>query len=158
MKIIALTAAFTLMATLVASGDDVPFAAPPLPRSGEPDVSNLVSLGDIMGETQLRHIKLWYSGSSGNWDLVHYEVDRITESLRRAATLYSNIPVEYVKSAAGPLTGMREAVATKNAKEFIRAYNDLTAACNACHVAGQVGFIRIQTPTASPFSDEDFSR
>jgi hypothetical protein len=158
MKIIALTVAFTIMATLAASGDDVPFAAPPLPRPGEPDTSNLVSLGDIMGETQLRHIKLWYAGSSGDWDLVHYEVDRITESLRRAATLYTNIPIEYVKSAADALTGARDAVATKSTKEFIHSYAELTAACNACHVAGQVGFIRIQTPTSSPFSDEVFGK
>ena len=156
MRIIALTTAFTLLATLVVYGDDVPFAAPPLPRSGEPEVSNLVSLGDIMGETQLRHIKLWYAGSSGSWELAHYEIDRITESLTRAAILYSNIPIEYVKSAADPLTGMRDAVATKNVEGFIRSYTDLTAACNACHVAGQVGFIRIQTPTSSPFSDEVF--
>jgi hypothetical protein len=47
MKIIALTVAFTLMATL-ASGDDVPFSAPPLPRPGEPDASNLESSGDGM--------------------------------------------------------------------------------------------------------------
>ncbi len=89
-----------------------------------------------MGETQLRHIKLWYSGSSGNWDLVNYEVDRITESLTRAAILYTNIPIEYIKSAADPLIGMRDAVATKNTQEFIHSYTDLTAACNACHVAG----------------------
>jgi hypothetical protein len=158
MKIIALTVAFTLMATLAASGDEAPFAAPSLSWPGEPDTSNLVSLGDIMGETQLRHIKLWYAGSSGDWDLVQYEVDRITESLRRAASLYTNIPIEYVKAAADPSTGMRDAVATKNTKQFIHAYTDLTAACNACHVAGHVGFIRIQTPTSSPFSDEVFSR
>jgi hypothetical protein len=53
---------------------------------------------------------------------------------------------------------MRDAVATKNTKQFNRSYSDLTAACNACHVAGHVGFIRIQTPTSSPFSDEVFSR
>lgn len=158
MKIIALTVAFTLMATLGASGDDVPFAAPTLPRPGQPDTSNLVSLGDIMSETQLRHIKLWYAGRSGDWDLVHYEIDRITESLRRAATLYTNIPVDDVKSAGDPLVGMREAAATKNTKEFTQKYSDLTAACNACHLDGHVGFIRIQTPTSSPFSDEVFSR
>src|ERR1700677_3712052 len=95
MKIIALTVAFTLTATLMASGDDVPFAASPLPQLGEPDTSNLVSLGDVMGETQLRHIKLWYAGSSQNWDLAPYELDRIGESLTRAAILYANIPIEY---------------------------------------------------------------
>jgi hypothetical protein len=157
MKIIALIAAL-LMTTLAASGEDVPFAAPSLPRPGEPDTSNLVSLGDIMGETQLRHIKLWYAGTSGDWDLIRYEVDRIAESLKRAATLYANIPVEYVKSAEDPLIGMRDAVATRNNKEFVGNYAELTAACNACHLAGHVGFIRIQTPTSSPFSDEVFGK
>jgi hypothetical protein len=158
MKIVALTCAFTLMSTILASGDDVPFAAPPLPRPGVPDASLLVSLGDIMMETQLRHIKLWYASESGDWDLVQYEVDRISESLMRAANLYINIPVEYIKSADDPLSGMRDAVATKNATSFVQDYSKLTAACNACHLAGNVGFIRIQTPTSSPFSDEVFTR
>lgn len=158
MRTIALTAAFKLMAILVATGDDVPFAAPPLPRLGEPDTSSLVSLGDIMGETQLRHIKLWYAGKSGDWDLVHYEVDQITESLSRSAALYTNIPVDYIKLAADPIVGMRKAIATKSSKEFMQSYSDLTAACNACHLAAHVGFIRIQTPTSSPFSDEVFGR
>jgi hypothetical protein len=105
MKIVALTCAFTLMSTILASGDDVPFAAPPLPRPGVPDASLLVSLGDIMMGTQLRHIKLWYASESGDWDLVQYEVDRISESLMRAANLYINIPVEYIKSADGSLVG-----------------------------------------------------
>jgi len=94
MKIIAWAAALTLTATIAALADDVPFATPPLPRLGQPDTSNLVSLGDIMIETQWRHIKLWYAGRSGDWDLVDYEVDRVIESLRRAANLYDNIPVE----------------------------------------------------------------
>ena len=158
MKIIALTVALTLMAMLAASGDDVSFAAPPLPRPANPTLQTWSASGDIMGETQLRHIKLGYAGSSGEWDLVRYEVDRIMESLRRAATLYTNIPIEYVKSAVDPLIGMRDAVARENTKEFIHSYSDLSATCNACHVAGHVGFIRIQTPTSSPFSDEVFSR
>ena len=82
----------------------------------------------------------------------------LPKALRIAATLYTNIPIEYVKSAADPLIGMRDAVATENTKEFIHSYSDLTDACNACHVAGHIGFIRIQTPTSSPFSDEVFSR
>jgi hypothetical protein len=45
--------------------------------------------------------------------------------------LYANIPVEYVKSAEDPLIGMRGAVATRNNKEFVRDYTELTAACNA---------------------------
>lgn len=158
MRFILLTTAFALMATVAASGDDVPFAAPSAPEPGRPDTADLVSLGDIMGETQLRHIKLWYAGKSGDWGLVNYEVDRIAESLRRAANLYINIPMEYIKPAADPIAKMRAAVTGKNTKAFIEGYADLTTACNACHVAGHVGFIRIQTPISSPFSDEVFTR
>ena len=158
MKIVTLAAALTLMTTVVASGDEVPFAAPPPTPPGQPDTSNVVSLGDIMGETQLRHIKLWYAGKSQNWELAGYEIDRIVESLRRAAYLYVGIPIEYIRSAADPLARMRNAVATKDAKEFVQDYADLTSARNACHSAASVGFIRIQPPTSSPFSDEVFGK
>ena len=53
-----------------------------------------------------------------------------------------------------PLLDMRAAAAEKDEAKFSRAYTAFTNACNACHVNGGVGFIRIQTPVASPFSDE----
>jgi hypothetical protein len=159
MKKIALGAAFALMATVAAFGEDTPpFAASSPAAPGQPDTSNLVSLGDIMGVTELRHIKLWYAGKSKNWPLVDYEIDRITESLRRAALLYSNIPVEDIKAVVQPLADIRDAAATRNTGTFVRGYAKLTAACNSCHSDGKVGFIRIQTPTSSPFSDEDYGK
>jgi hypothetical protein len=158
MKLIALSAAITLMATVTASGDDVPFAAPPLSGPGQLNASVLLpSLGDIMAVTQIRHIKLWYAGKSSNWDLVNYELDRIIESLNRAALLYSNIPVEFITGITSePVRDMRDAAKTKNVEKFIRSYSELTTACNSCHSAGHVGFIRIQGPTSSPFSDENY--
>lgn len=54
--------------------------------------------------------------------------------------------------------GVRVRLGGRNNKEFIRDYTELTAACNARHLAGHVGFIRIQTPTSSPFSDEVFGK
>jgi hypothetical protein len=154
MKNIALGAALTLMTTVGALGGDVPFAAPTGPHPGQVDTSLMVSLGDIMSVTQLRHIKLWYAGQSGNWELVSYVDDQINESLRRAALLYTNIPVEYIVAASAALNGMRDAVASKSTENFVRSYSELTLACNSCHLAGHVGFIRIQTPTSSPFGDE----
>ena len=68
-----------------ALAQDVPFAEPPAPRAGQTDALSIPSLGDIMVDTQLRHIKLWYSGRAENWDLVKYELARISESLRKAA-------------------------------------------------------------------------
>ena len=79
---------------------------------------------------------------------------RISESLRKAALLYSNIPIESVTGMSQPLNDMRAAAAAKDEAKFSHAYDAFTKACNACHVNGGVGFIRIQTPVSSPFSDE----
>ena len=66
--------------------------------------------------------------------------------------------MDSLEAAAAPLAGMRKAIAAKSADAFTQNYGALTAACNACHAAGHVRFVRIQTPTSSPFSDEDFGR
>ena len=156
MRSIALSAALTLVMTAAVFGQDVPFAAPPLPQPGQVEGMDVASLGGIMSITQLRHIKLWYAGKSHNWDLVGYESDRINENFVRAAMLYRNIPVEYVVAIGRTLGDMRSAVAAKDPEKFVSSYSAMTTACNACHVAGHVGFIRIQEPTSSPFSDEMF--
>jgi hypothetical protein len=111
-----------------------------------------------MGVTQLRHIKLWYAGRAGNWQLTKYELARISESLIRAALLYTNIPVEYVNAANQSLGRLNEAAGAKSSERFERGYSELAMACNACHVAGNVGFIRMKTPVFSPFNDEEYRK
>ena len=32
-------------------------------------------LGEMMALQQMRHIKLWFAGSGGNWPLADYEID-----------------------------------------------------------------------------------
>ncbi len=36
-------------------------------------------LGESMGATQMRHLKLWYAGEAENWALADYELDEIEE-------------------------------------------------------------------------------
>jgi hypothetical protein len=114
-------------------------------------------LGDIMGKIQLRHIKLWFAGKAGNWELATYEVDEIRASLESAADLYRGIPVELVTNTADPIQAIREAIEAKDSGAFAKGYGNLTAACNACHQGIGRGFIVIQKPTASPFTDQSFS-
>lgn len=114
-------------------------------------------LGDIMSATQLRHIKLWFAGKLQNWELAAFEVEQIRGGLGDAAQLYLEIPVEYVTNTAAPIQLIRDAIEAKDSTKFSKAFNDLTAACNACHQAIGRGFIVIQAPTASPFSDQSFS-
>ena len=114
-------------------------------------------LGDIMGKIQLRHIKLWFAGKARNWELATYEVDEIKASLETAADLYRGIPVELVTNTADPIQAIRDAIAAKDGAAFAKGYSDLTVACNACHQGIRRGFIVIQVPTASPFTDQSFS-
>lgn len=137
-----------------AFAEDVPFAEPPPSRLGDNGSLAMSSLGDIMIITEFRHIKLWYAGRGGNWELVKFELDRISESLRKAALLYTGIPIEYVTALSQPLMEMRAAAAAKDEAKFSRAFASFTKGCNSCHMNGGVGFIRIQTPISSPFSDE----
>ena len=44
-------------------------------------------LGDIMGKIQLRHIKLWFAGKLGNWELATYEAEEGQASRRRPTSI-----------------------------------------------------------------------
>ncbi len=112
------------------------------------------SLGDIMLGIQFRHIKLWYAGRSGSWDLAEYELRHLLQSLGRAALLYVNIPIEQIQAADAPMLELQAAIKARDAGRFTRVYREFTAACNACHQAGAVGYIRIQTPSSSPFNNQ----
>ena len=114
-------------------------------------------LGDIMVAAQWRHIKLWFAGKSQNWDLANYQVDRIRESLETAALLYTGIPAEDVNNTADPIEAIRDAIEAKDSAKFVKGFNALTAACNSCHEHVGRGFIVIQVPTSSPFSDQTFT-
>jgi hypothetical protein len=148
--------AFTALMSAPALGDDVLFAAPPA-GGVQPSIDTYQSgLSDIMGLTQLRHIKLWYAGRAHNWDLTNFEIGQIEETFGKAAMFYRNIPVEFIASIEKPLDTLRKAAAAKDAKLFAQGFADLSNACNSCHQAARVGFIVIQTPTSSPFADQRF--
>jgi len=58
---------------------------------------------------------------------------------------------------AQPLDALDRAIKNRDSARFTKAFSDLTVTCNACHEAAHVGFIRMQIPTTSPFSDQLFA-
>jgi len=139
-----------------AMAEDVPFATPPSSRS--PSESAVGTLANIMLNVQQRHIKLWFAGKTQNWDLVKYEADKLQSDLKLAAGFYRNLPVEDVLLAARPLDTLSEAATKKDAALFSKAFGELTRACNSCHAAGQVGFVRIRIPKSVPFDNQIYER
>jgi hypothetical protein len=118
-------------------------------------------LGEFMLATQLRHAKLWFAGRAQNWNLAAYEIDEIKEGLEDAAKedpTHDGLPIpDMIKSnTEAPLQALDKVVEAKNGAKFAVAFDDLTKACNNCHASAKREFIKIQRPTAVPFSNQVF--
>ena len=147
--------AATLMLTPVLA-DDVPFATPPVSRN--PSESAVGTLANIMLNMQLRHIKVWFAGKAKNWDLVKYEAEKLKADFDAATGFYRGLPVDDIVTAAKPLNVLIDAATRKDAALYSKSFNELTDACNSCHAAGQVGFVRIRVPRTPPFDNQTYDR
>ncbi|MGV7216727.1 c-type cytochrome [Bradyrhizobium sp. UFLA05-112] len=106
---------------------------------------------ELMAALQFQHIKLWSAGRLGNWPLATYELNQIEAGLGRVAQ-----PMGRADRAAAAVKALRSAIDAKDAAAFTKAYGDLTNGCNACHRAEGYGFITLQVPANSPFTDQLF--
>jgi hypothetical protein len=119
-------------------------------------------LGEIMSLQQMRHSKLWFAGSAGNWPLADYELDELKEGfddVRRLFPTHEGVRLgplmEVAEKVAIP--DLAKAIAAQDAAGFAGAFDALTAACNGCHHAAKHGFIAIQRPTSLPYSNQSFA-
>ena len=140
-----------------------PLIAAPAHSQAAADAKPYVpDLGDFMGATQLRHFKLWFAGRSQNWELALYEIEQIRKSYEAAANDYpksgdADIAGMLKSYGYAPLDAVKSAVAAHSNAKFGAEFDKLTQACNACHRATHIGFIQVQVPTASPFSNQNFA-
>ena len=123
----------------------------------------LPRLNDMMVAAQLRHFKLWYAGVVQNWPLANYELAQIRASIEDARNLYPNNNASNMSTMTPVADELDSAIKAKDSVKFSHGFMKLTAACNSCHEAAGVGFIKIREPKlspleTSPFSDEIFSK
>ncbi|MFC0241109.1 hypothetical protein [Rhodopseudomonas telluris] len=147
-----------LLATLLIAGSM--FVAAPPPAAAQ-QVGDAVRpgnprLADLMEASQLRHIKLWFAGITGNWKLAAYQTKQIKTRLQDAASLYQSLPVNDITTMANPIDAVTAAVAAQDSKAFVKAYGELTKGCNSCHSELKLGFVELKTPAMNPFSDQVF--
>jgi cytochrome c553 len=121
-------------------------------------------LNDIMVATQLRHFKLWYAGTVQNWPLANYELVQIRAGIEDVQNMYPNSNARDMSTMMTPVAGeLDDAIKAEDSVKFQHAFVKLTSACNSCHEASGIGFIKIREPRlspleTSPFSDEIFSK
>lgn len=134
------------------------------PVEPSPSIENMnyvPGLGDMMGAIQLRHAKLWFAGKMQNWELASYELDEIKEALEDATKYHPNFkdkPIAKMidSSTSLPIRQIEQAIQNKSSKRFVKGFDNLSNACSACHKSAGYGFISIQRPTHSPFSNQNF--
>ena len=98
---------------------------------------------------------MWFAGKLGNWKLATYELDFLASRLNEAT---SRAPVGVsAEDTARRIASVRDAIDMRDLPAFTKAYSELTNACNACHRAAGHGFISVQVPAISPFTDQDFA-
>jgi cytochrome c553 len=119
-------------------------------------------LNDMMVATQLRHFKLWYAGVVQNWPLANYELTQIRDAIVDTERLYDKGGSKMSTMMTPPTDDLADAIKAKDGKKFSTAFSKLTAACNSCHEADGLGFIKIRDPRlspleTSPLSNESFS-
>ena len=103
--------------------------------------------------TQMRHAKLWFAGSVGNWPLASYELDELHEGLDDAPL---PIPALIETLMAEPLTQIEKTVAARDHAQFAHAFDAVTEGCNSCHRATNFGFNLVTRPVANPYSKQAF--
>ncbi|MCB9898127.1 MAG: hypothetical protein H6825_09005 [Planctomycetes bacterium] len=131
-------------------------------RPAAPD--HVPGLGEIMSLNQMRHAKLWWAGTAGNWPLASYELDELGEGFDDAVEFHpthKDAPIA-IKDAIpamieGPLGTLRRAVDAQDGDAFRTAFDALTTACNACHRATEFGFNVVTRPTVNTFSNQAFA-
>lgn len=118
-------------------------------------------LGDMMGQIQMRHAKLWFAGEANNWQLATYELNELKEAFEDAAKYQPNFKGKPIAEMIGPIIAppialLEKAIDAKDTTRFAKAFDSLSNACMSCHQATEHGFIVIQRPSFSPLTNQRF--
>jgi len=118
-------------------------------------------LHSLMVEVGQRHASLWFAGEFGNWALADYylhELEELVEEIEELHPMYHEVPVaELLQEMTQPsVDRLEDAVELEDSAAFVRAFDELTAACNACHVASDRAALVIQRPASPPLTNIRF--
>ena len=120
-------------------------------------------LGEIMSDTQMRHLKLWLAGEAQNWELASYEVDELEEGFADAVRFHPEhksapqpLTTMIPDFTAGPIHALRRAIEANDARAFENAYDALTRGCNGCHTEAGFGFNVVVRPSGNPYTNQRF--
>jgi hypothetical protein len=142
--------------------------APETPQTASPEALTALEdrlaerftpgLHSLMMELQHRHATLWFAGEAENWALADYylhELEELIEDIEELHPEYRGVPVaELLGEMTLPaVEALEDAVDDGDLAGFRVAYDQLTTACNACHIASDRAALVMQRPTQAPLTN-----
>ncbi len=121
----------------------------PKPEDFKPSFDDLMTM-----LVQPRHLKLYYAGVEGNWELAAAESRNLRQAFGRIArTLPEYLGIDVAEAVEAMMTPQLQAVdaavAAADPARFTSAYDGLTNACNACHVYMERPYLAVKVPDPS---------
>lgn len=121
-------------------------------------------LGTIMIEYSARMNNVWWAVDSDNWGMAAYQAKEMTE-IQEVGEITRPGHADALKKFEGSdLEPMIKAIAAKDKKGFVSAYDKAITGCNQCHgdTKGKDGssysFVKIIRPVgAYPFANVDWA-
>ena len=110
---------------------------------------------------QPRHLKLWAAGQQRNWALAAFQLRELRNAFDRiAATIpkYTNVDLgpTFINIMDSQVQALNGAINSQNPQQFMTAFGDLTAACNSCHEALNLGILVMKVPEVTGYPNQDF--
>ncbi len=115
------------------------------------------SLAVVMELIQVSHFKLWLAGNLRNWPLTEYQLLQMRATLQDARALFPNDLKADTSTILQSAEEFRDAIKTQDGKKFDSAFRKFTSACNSCHEAVGLEFIKIRVPVRSPMMTSPLS-
>lgn len=115
---------------------------------------------------QPRHLRLLAAGTLRNWELAAFELNELHSALDRVSNTIPSYQGTDVREGidsimARTLQESSDAIHAGDVSRFMRAYEKLTQACNACHAYLEHPFLKIRVPTKADllaaYPDQDFA-
>jgi predicted deacylase len=115
-------------------------------------------LSQNMALIQQHHAKLWFAGTSGNWELAHYQLHELEESFDLVGELHEgDEEIQMLSSIYAPIEALEREVTNHDAQAFRAGFDELTATCNSCHRSAGHSYNRIQRPSKEPVGNQIYA-
>jgi hypothetical protein len=100
-----------------------------------------------MVETEYRYQQLYWAGEDENWAYADYQVQKIRTAIENGLERRPKRAASAETFLTMVLPAVGQAIAAHDQALFRQRFGALTAACNSCHDAEQMAFVRVVVPT-----------